>query len=408
MTRASLKWAGAGLLAALAALTLLLTRPAPDPLAAAAVVEPPFTPLTYGIQISSWWEDGLTGWRLDLARLMVFSHVKQSFAWANTEPAPGDYRFGRADELVDAIEAKGLKLVARLGHSPQWVRDAAAIAEGAAPVDVPPADVHVDAWGAWCGALAARYAGRIAAYQIWNEPNLAREWGGRAPSAAEYAQLLRVCSDAIRKADPQAIIISAGLAPTGTCCEAARPDDLYLQELYNAGFQRHVDVVGMHAPGFAAPEIGPDEAEAGGSQRFFSFRRVEDLRRIMVRNDDAARQVAILETGWTRDVAGHNPDYAWFAVDEATQADYLVRAFRYAAEHWRPWVGLMTALSFADPGWDEEDEQYWWSIVQGDMRTLKAYRDLANMEKVCGERVIPARAPDSPEALGHVAVAPCG
>jgi len=182
---------------------------------------------------------------------------------------------------------------------------------------------------------------------------------------------------------------------------------LYLQELYDAGFQHHVDVVGMHAPGFSAPELGPDEAEAGGGQRFFTFRGVEDLRRIMVANGDAARQVAILETGWTRDVAGHNPAYSWFAVDEATQADYLVRAYRYAAEHWRPWVGLMTALSVADPAWDQDDEQYWWSIIAPDRQALTSFAQLANMEKVCGRRIIPARAPDSPEAEGRVPVTPC-
>lgn len=406
MKRTSLTGLVVGLLLLLAAAALLRQRVA-DPLASAAVVDPPFTSLTYGIQAALWWEDGLTGWRLDMVRLMVFSHVKQSFAWADMETNKGEYRFGRADELLDEIERRNLQLVVRLGHSPAWVRAANTAPGAEVPADVPPAPQHMDAWGAWCGAVAARYAGRVAAYQIWNEPNLTREWGGNIPSAGEYVELLRVCSEAIRAADPQAILISAGLAPTGNCCELAHPDDQYLQELYYSGFQQYIDVVGLHAPGYSPPEVSPDETEAGGRHRFFTFRRVEDMRRIMVANGDAARQVAILETGWTRDVAGHNEDYSWFAVDEATQADYLVRAYRYAAEHWRPWVGLMTTISIADPGWDEQDEQYWWSIIQPDMQVLKAYIDLANMEKICGERIIPAREPDSPEALGLVPVAPC-
>ncbi len=406
MKRTSLVWPVVGLLLLLAA-AALPRHPDADPLAAAAVVDPPFSPLSYGIQASLWWEDGLTGWRLDLVRLMVFSHVKQSFAWADMETNEGEYRFGRADELLGEIERRDLQLVVRLGHSPAWVRAENTAPGAETPADVPPAPQHMDAWSAWCGAVAARYAGRVAAYQIWNEPNLAREWGGNIPSAGEYVELLRVCSEAIRAADPQAILISAGLAPTGNCCEQAHPDDQYLQELYNSGFQQYIDVVGLHAPGYSPPEVSPDEAEASGGQRFFTFRRVEDMRRIMVANGDAARQIAILETGWTRDVEGQNEDYSWFAVDEATQADYLVRAYRYAADHWRPWVGLMTTISIADPGWDEQDEQYWWSIIQPDMQVLQAYLDLANMEKICGERIIPARAPDSPEALGLVPVAPC-
>lgn len=408
MRRALLRWTGVSLFLLVLAVAIYLRRPPADPLAAAAVSDPPFTSLTYGIQTSLWWDDGLTGWRLDLVRLMVFSHVKQGIAWADTEPFPGEYHFGRADELLDEIEKRGLGMVARLGHSPGWVREANSAAQGAEPVDVPPGDDHMNAWGEWCGAIAGRYAGRIAAYQIWNEPNLAREWGGHEPSAPGYVRLLQICSEAIRAADPQAIVISAGLAPTGTLSTTVRPDDLYLQELYNAGFQHYADVVGLHAPGYdAPPEADPDEVEAAGGQRFFTFRRVEDMRRIMVENGDAARQVAVLESGWTRDVEGRNEDYSWFAVDEATQADYLVRAYRYAAKHWRPWLGLMTTLSIADPGWDEQDEQYWWSIVLPNMQVLKAYLDLANMEKICGARIIPARAPDSPEALGLVPVTPC-
>ena len=407
MKRASPHWPVIGLLLLLIVAAALLRQPDPDPLGAAAVVDPPFTPLTYGIQAFLWWDDGFVGHRLDLVRLMVFSHVKQSFAWADIETTQGEYIFWRADELLDEIERRDLQLVARLGHAPSWVRTANSAPGGEVPVDVPPAAQHMGAWGDYCGAIATRYAGRIAAYQIWNEPNLAREWGGHSPSAGEYVELLRVCSEAIRAADPQAILISAGLAPTGNCCELVHPDDQYLQELYNVDFQQYIDVVGLHAPGYSAPELSPDEAEASGGQRFFTFRRVEDMRRIMVANDDAARQVAILETGWTRDVSGQDEAYSWFAVDEATQADYLVRAYRYAVEHWRPWVGLMTALSIADPGWDEQDEQFWWSIIPPDRKTQQAYFDLANMEKVCGERIIPARAPDSPEALGLVPVTPC-
>jgi hypothetical protein len=201
-------------------------------------------------------------------------------------------------------------------------------------------------------------------------------------------------------------VISGGLSPTGTYDDSAHPDDIFLQALYDAGFQQYVDVVGMHAPGFSPPDVSPAEAERRGSQRFFTFRRVEDLRRIMVRNGDAARQVAILETGWTTDRV--DPNYAWFAVSEAEQARYLVEAYTYAASYWRPWVGLMSAIYIAKPDWTEADEEWWWAITTPQGYTRPAYIELANMAKYCGDRVIPARAPDSPEALGLVPVTPCG
>ena len=397
--------------AALLALTLffilviVIIRPPDDPFRGGAVADPPFASLTYGVHTALWWDQTWAAIHLDWVRLMVFSHVKQIFPWEALEPRPGEWDFSRADEIVGEVERRGLKLVIRLTDSPVWSHPSVAGDKELTYIDAPPD--NLDDFGNYCGTLAGRYAGRIAAYEVWNEPNLAREWGGRPPDAVAYVELLKVCSAAIRAADPEAIIISAGLAPTGTYTAEVTPDDLYFQAMYDAGFQHYVDVVGLHAPGYAAPHIGPDEAEASGSQRFFSFRRVEDLREIMVRNGDGVHQVAILEFGWTTDIEGNNPDYAWYAVDEATQAQYMVEAYQYAADHWRPWVGLMSVIYIADPAWTPDDEEYWWGITTAEGRVRPAYIELANMAKYCGSRVIPARAPDSPEALGLVTVTPC-
>ena len=388
-------------------IAVVALRPPTDPFQAAAVVNPPFTPITYSIQAFLWWDYNAANIALDWARLMVFSHVKQVFAWENIEPAQGEIDFSRADQILGEIEKRGLKLVVRLSDSPDWARESVSGEKGVDFTDAPPDPEYMVAWTEFCSAVASRYPGRIAAYQIWNEPNLSREWGNRPPNAAEYTELLRACSEAIRAADPAAIIISAGLSPTGTCCEAAKPDDVFLQEMYDAGFQNYADVVGMHAAGYSPPQVSPDEAEQQGSQRFFTFRRIEDLRKIMVANGDAARQAAILEFGWNVDTEGMNPSYSWYAVSEDDQARYMVEAYQYAVDHWRPWVGLMSAIYIADPHWTPEDEEYWWAITGPSGWVRPAFFALANMTKTCGDRVIPARAPDSPEALGVATVEPC-
>lgn len=384
-------------------IVLLLTVPVStqDPFMGWAVTDPPFTSLTYGIQTFLWWDEYAAGLHLDWVRLMVFSHIKQTFAWEDLEPEPDVWHFSRADAIVRQIEEKGLRLIVRLSDAPTWAHPDIDRAQRPEIVDAPPDDLAD--WAEYCGTVASRYAGRIAGYQIWNEPNLSREWGGREPDPAGYVALLAACSDAIRAADPDAVIISAGMAPTGTWDATAWPDDLFLQQLYELGFQRHIDVLGVHAPGYAPPTIDP--ADAPGGHRFFSFRRVEDIRRLMIRNGDAARQIAILEVGWTTDP--HDPAYSWFAVDEATQARYLVEAYRYAAEHWSPWVGLMSAIYIADTGWTDADEERWWAVTTPDNYVRPAYIALANMAKYCGAEYRPARAPDSPEALGLVPVTPC-
>jgi hypothetical protein len=226
----------------------------------------------------------------------------------------------------------------------------------------------------------------VAAYQVWNEPNLAREWGGQPPDPQGYVEMLKGCYMAIKQADPEALVVSAGLAPTGNGPPAAMSDTQFLVEMYEAGAGPYFDLLGVHAPGFrAAPEVSPGMAasipELGG-QRFFAFRHVEDLREAMVRYGDADKQVAVLEFGWTTDPV--NTDYAWFSVDEQTKADYMVRAFDWARNNWRPWIGPMIALSIPQYDWTPENEQYWWALVDPvypETRTRPAFDALKAMPK---------------------------
>lgn len=363
----------------------IVLRPQPDPFEGAAVVEPAFTPLTYSIQTFLWWDEGQAGMQLDMIqRVLNFTHLKQTFAWRDLEAEQGQWDFTQPDRIVDEVEARGLNLIVRLGQTPEWALSGEFV-DANESHDSPPSDI--DAWANYCATIAERYQGRIRAYQIWNEPNLAREWGELEPNAEEYVELLAACSEAIRVVDNEVILISAGLSPTGVHKQIAHRDDIYLDAMYQANFQQYVDVVGIHAPGWGVnPAYGPDDAVADGRGRWATFRRVEDLRKIMLNHDDAARQVAILEFGYTTDSV--NPDYSWFAVSEEEQARYTIEAYAYAAEHWRPWVGLMNLIYMPNPRWTEADEEWWWSIgtSNGGMRPI--YFSLAQMDRYCGDEIL--------------------
>lgn len=335
----------------------------------------------YGIQAFLWWHvDNKTGWRdADLVRDLGFGWIKQEFLWSEMVHSRGtEYDWFRTDGIVALAEERGLNVLARLGHPPQW-----ALADP--PAGLP---VHPDDFAHYCGALAERYTGRIAAYEVWNEPNLAREWNGQPPDPLGYLQLLKPCYLAIKQADPAAIVISAGLAPTDQPDLAiAMPDMAFYQGLYEAGAAPYFDMLGAHAPGYMnAPEVSPDDTQADAflQSRTWTFRHVEDVRALMVANGDADKQIAITEMGWTSDSV--NPTYSWYAVSEAQRADYLVRAYHYAKTNWSPWIGLMSMIYIADPEWTEANEQYWWAITRptapGDPADLlPAYTALQAMNK---------------------------
>ncbi len=97
--------------------------------------------------------------------------------------------------LLKRLRTLGLEIIARVDNQPSWARG-----DRLFPGSGPPDDL--DDWRIFLERLAARYKGRIQAYQIWNEPNLDREWGNRAPNAEEYVELLRVAHQAIKKLRP--------------------------------------------------------------------------------------------------------------------------------------------------------------------------------------------------------------
>ncbi len=371
----------------------------PSDLGASLITKRAYPSLSYGIQAFLWWNQTTRPRDLELVRIMRFDYVKQIFDWNDIRAdARQPYHWEHADAVVNEAQYRKLKLIARISKPPYWALT---------PSD-PQSPFDLKALASFCHDLAARYKGQIAGYQVWNEPNLAREWEGRLPNPAGYVAMLRACYTAIKQADPDAIVISAGLATTGTYSAIAMPDEQFLTEMYRAGFSAYYDVLGLHAPGYKSPpETPPDDPSLDGN-RWMAFRHVEDMRGIMVAAGDAAKQVALLEVGWTTDPRTDSP-YHWHAVSEQQQADYLVGAYRWAADHWRPWVGLMVTIYMADPDWTENDEEYWWALDTPGYppRYRQAYVDLANMEKVTGDRLIPARDPSAPESLSVAPVGPC-
>ncbi|MBI4491588.1 MAG: hypothetical protein HY690_02205, partial [Chloroflexi bacterium] len=238
-------------------------------------------------------------------------------------------------------------------------------------------------------ALVSRYKqgspiGRLHAIEIWNEVNLAREWGDKAinqAQAADYVRLLKLAYQAAKAADPSITVVTAGLSPTGWNDDTARPDDTYLQWLYDAGMKGSYDVLGAHG-NTQAPDptlaIGTWKGCDGGARYCehgsFYFRRIEQLRDLMVKNGDAARQIWLLEFGWTSDMV--HPSYSWYAIPEDRKAQNIVRAFQFARQSWAPWIGVMMLWTLPDPSWTRDREEAWWAIMDPDGTPRPAYSAL--------------------------------
>jgi len=312
---------------------------------------------------------------MGLVEGMGFDWVKSFVSWASTEPSKGSYHWDDCDNVVNAAEQYGLKVLFRVDHPPAW-------ANGTGRTDPPtdPAD-----FGDFMYALADRYKGRVAAYEIWNEPNLDYEWGNRPPDPAGYVALLKAVYPRVKEADPHALVVTAGLSTAGEGSEGAMGDLIYLRRMYDAGAKDYFDVLGSH------PYGGPyDPDRTTGAKGGMCFYRAKQQHDVMVEYGDDDKKVWATEFGWVLktgcDLGYHN----WMKVSEEEQATYLVQAYQKAHFEW-PWMEVMFLfnLDFATVPWYGRCRtERWYSIVYrddpskgGPIKYRQAYYALKAMPK---------------------------
>jgi hypothetical protein len=320
----------------------------------------------YGLSMFLWKEPDTTARDLKTATDGGFRWQKTLFEWRYIEGAgKGRFDWTEADRVVSASTKAGVKTIARLDFSPDWARTART--RNGPPNNYQDYDDFVS-------AVVSRYRpgspiGTVDAVEIWNEVNLTREWNDQPinrQQAGDYVRLLTGAYTAAHTANPNIIVISAGLSPTGVKNSSAWDDAEYMQWLFDAGLKGGVnyDALGAQA-NVQAPQVdAPLDSLANFGHPSFYFRRIEMLRDEMVKAGDADRQIWLLEFGWTADQV--HPDYAWYAISEDQKAANIVKAFQFARQNWSPWIGVMTLWTLSDPHWTPNDEEYWWAITNPD------------------------------------------
>ena len=314
--------------------------------------------------------------------------VKVQVSWKLHESRPGEYNeelFGELDRLVSGASGQGVKVLLSVSKAPEWSRPVT-------EMDGPPSD-----YGQFEGFmqyLATRYSGQVAAYELWNEPNLQREWHGTPLSAADFVELMRRGAAGVRAADPAALIISGAPATTGINDGVNAIDDrVYFGGMLAAGVAEFVDGVGVHPYGWANP---PDARAADATQvssshnnhpSFFFADTLAEYHAMLVSAGAGDLPLWPTEFGWgsfeglvtdTGEPASP-PTGSEFMADnsEWEQAVYTLRAFELA--HDWAWVGPMFLwnLNFGY-ALDYQFQETGYSLIRPDGERRPAYRALEN------------------------------
>jgi len=142
-----------------------------------------------------------------------------------------------ATELINVAHANGFKIQLSALGGPSMVTQPG----------------FEDRYASWVAGLAAAGADAI---EVWNEPNIDREWQGELISPQSYTNLLCKSYNAIKGANAGTAVISAAPSPTGwfggsklTDCAnggCGYDDQPWMEGLYNAGAANCMDYIGAH------------------------------------------------------------------------------------------------------------------------------------------------------------------
>lgn len=175
----------------------------------------------FGVQWHAVWSSYNDEQRvLDGLKAAGVQWVRMDIGWDLIEgSAPGQYDAywtGRIDTYVDMAVARGLKPLVTLYQTPAWARPAGTTNR------TPPSDVA--SYARFARWAAARWAGKVRAWEVWNEPNLEEFWVGTDP--VRYAQLVRAAYPAFKAGDPAALVVAGAVSYN---------DDVWLRRMYAAG-----------------------------------------------------------------------------------------------------------------------------------------------------------------------------
>jgi len=276
--------------------------------------------------------------------------VRFDLTWAAIQPkSSNEYRWEDYDYLVGLSRRHGFDLLPIIAYSSRWASTATNASNPEDLYFAPPTPSKY-AWFAY--KAAERYKDYVRCWEVWNEPNTSGAWRPQ-PDAARYAKLLKHAYLAIKYADPNAVVVSGGLAYG----EAAQiSPETFLQTLYKEGAGPYFDAVGSH------PYTHPSEGTEG------LLRRLTPLRSVMGAHGDQKKPIWLTEYGYYATPAS--------GVTDRRQGAWLDQSFHALSS--REYVGAIVWYNFRELGTDPNRPLYNFGLVEKDWTAKPAYTAYKN------------------------------
>jgi len=243
-----------------------------------------------------------------------------------------------SDSQISEAARSGIDVLPFLAGVPAWAERLIPVGGGVqVPAHLPVKGTARAGWVAFCKAAVARYGPQgsfwsehpdvpfrpLRNWQVWNEPNF--KFFVHRPNPAEYAQMVKVTSAAIKGSDPGARVILAGLFawPKGGNAKSGNHNWFasdFLEGLYRVpGIAAKFDGIALHPYSTRYQLLIP---------------QIEEVRDVLKQRRDAGTGLWITELGWSSEpkTPGNS-----FAKGPAGQAQQLRGAFSLLKRNQRKW-----------------------------------------------------------------------
>ncbi len=223
---------------------------------------------------------------------------------------------------------------------------------------------YYQTFAAFLGSVAAAY--HPDAIEVWNEPNIDREWPAGRITPTGYTQMLHLAYQAIKQASPQTMVISAAPAPTGyfggACTGIGCDDAPFIRQMQQAGAAQYADCIGIHYnEGILSPDA--TSGDPRGNPNYYTryyHSMVNTYAGVF-----PTKPLCFTELGYLtpEGLGALPPSFAWAAnTTVQQQADWLARAAILSRQSGR--IRMMIVWNVDATIYSDSDPQAGYAIVR--------------------------------------------
>lgn len=171
----------------------------------------------------------------DIIAMSNVAGVRTGISWSENEYVQGNFDFGPKSDDIKRLADKGFKMIVQVSNPPERL--------GGYNV-MPNTEYALSEWRNYVKQMVSFAKEYADTYEIWNEPNIAsfnKNFNNPSGDGKVYAELFRIASEEIKKAQPEAKV--AGASITGSWVDSYRK---YYDDAIDAGLWKYLDAISSH------------------------------------------------------------------------------------------------------------------------------------------------------------------